>query len=277
MKENNLPYINLIIDLIKDNNSSYKTSFKKNIHWGYWDKPKLSIINSEEFIEATERMTDFIIKISDINNGQTVLDIGCGFGGAIESLNKRYDNLVLYGLNNDSRQLEIAENIVKSDGTNTITFLLNDACRLPIESNSIDKIIAIESIFHLDNRSLFLQEVYRVLRRGGRIVFTDFVPVPQLIPVTDLISRQSINSGFFGEIYANYSEFDYTKIANEIGFKNQKIIDITENTLPTYSFLVSMAKELVFKVPEAVIPTSLLFVFSSLKMIKYLILSYDKE
>lgn len=269
-----LPYIDLILDLIDDDITDYKNAFGQNIHWGYWDNPKLSFINSKEFGLATERLNEVFLSMAEIKDGETVVDVGCGFGGTIQTLDKIHRDLSIYGINIDERQLERARNNNNTQTNNRIEFISADAYTLPFGKGSVDKVLALESIFHLNDREQFFREVKRVLKPGGKLIFTDFIPIQLLQPVTKVISENSSLSSFFGSINANCSEYDYQQIADKIGFISEGKVDITSNTLPTYSFLFAIGKDLIFRVPEAFIPTFLLFNFSALKIIRYMIFSY---
>jgi ubiquinone/menaquinone biosynthesis C-methylase UbiE len=273
----NLPYIDLIFELVEDINPVYKNAFGTNMHWGYWDNPKLSLISCEEFVNASSRLNEVFLSFADFRSGETVIDVGCGFGGTIQSIDKKNKHLKIFGINIDRRQIERAENSISPKSENDIKFLLSDACNLPFDNESVDTILALESIFHIKDRELFFKEAKRVLKIGGKLIFTDFIPNTILLPTTNLISKNSSLSGFFGDIYATYSEHDYQDLARRIGFTSKVNLDITENTLPTYSFLFMIGKDLAFRVPNAIIPTFLLFNFSITKFIKYKIFSYIKN
>ena len=51
--------------------------------------------------------------VAEIRDGMRIIDVGCGFGGTIASLNERFSELELVGVNIDSRQLERATDMVQ--------------------------------------------------------------------------------------------------------------------------------------------------------------------
>lgn len=53
-----------------------------------------------------------------------------------------------------------------------LDFRVGDAHSIPLESNSIDTIVSFETIEHLSNAELFLQECARVLKPGGSLILS---------------------------------------------------------------------------------------------------------
>jgi SAM-dependent methyltransferase len=49
---------------------------------------------------------------------------------------------------------------------------------MPLPSNSVDKVVALECAFHFKTRERFFAEAFRVLRPGGRLVTADIIPMP---------------------------------------------------------------------------------------------------
>jgi SAM-dependent methyltransferase len=54
------------------------------------------------------------------------------------------------------------------------------ATEMPIESGSVDKVVAVECAFHFRTRERFFREAWRVLRPGGRLVLADILPMPKV-------------------------------------------------------------------------------------------------
>ena len=106
---------------------------------------------------------------------RTLLDAGGGFGGTLACLNEGYSNLNLLGNNIDAQQLQRAATLVQPRSENSMLLLLADTASLPVADESVDEILAVESIFHFD-RNKFLSESSRLLRRGGGITLSDFIP-----------------------------------------------------------------------------------------------------
>jgi glycosyltransferase involved in cell wall biosynthesis/SAM-dependent methyltransferase len=102
----------------------------------------------------------------DLQIAGRILDLGCGTGWKAAALERNPENTVV-AMDRDARLLEFgrqtfgAKRLVQADG-----------CALAFPSSFFDWALAIEVIEHLPRPDLFLREVCRVLRPGGRLLLT---------------------------------------------------------------------------------------------------------
>lgn len=238
-----LPYFDLLLDLLERGHPEINVAFGRHVHWGYWSNPKLALNSPDDFSLAAEQLTREVYSAANVKNGLSVLDVGCGLGGTIASLNEHFSHMNLVGLNIDKRQLERARQTVAAQEDNTLRFVEGSASSLPFPDQSFDVILAVECIFHFPDRRQFFQEAFRVLKPGGRLALSDFVPVSWFLPPT-LSTSISHNSSFYGYLDLRYTATRYHELADQIGFDYLLERDITLNTLPTYNFLWSIGKEI---------------------------------
>ena len=271
-----LPYFDYLLASLQQNDEQVKTSFGRHVHWGYWQNPKLALLTTHDFAEAAENLTIQVCGAANIAHGQTILDVGCGFGGTIAYLNESFSDLKLMGLNLDDRQLMRAQQLVKARAENKILFQQADACALPFKDNSFDVVLAVECIFHFPDRQVFFQEVNRVLKPGGLLAISDFVPVSMLLPVTKLSFPQPYKIGFYGVCNVQYDVQKYRELAATTGFQIQLENDITANTLPTYAFLRRLGRNMMFSKAAGVIETLTLEIISRLRLMKYMVYAFRK-
>jgi ubiquinone/menaquinone biosynthesis C-methylase UbiE len=239
-KKNRLRYFNILIDSIENDDEEITEAFGHHVHFGYWDSNSLADASVEDFRQAAENLSVKMCEAAKITDNQKVLDVGCGFGGTIATINERYTNMDLVGVNIDERQLARARRIVVPTETNNIEFVEADACKLPFENDSFDVVLAVECIFHFPSRERFFKEVKRVLKPGGYLAISDFVPADIVMPWMGMLDLTF--QGLFPSIYAennlNMSKSltlqDYEKLAERIGYRVVQEQDITVNTLPTY-------------------------------------------
>jgi MPBQ/MSBQ methyltransferase len=99
------PYFDLLLQHFDPHHSS------RFVHLGHWNQaPAIAELNAPNaFSQAQQRLNDLIIDKTDLHNGQAVLDLGCGLDGTLDKINRCHENMRLYGVNIDSRQLAICE------------------------------------------------------------------------------------------------------------------------------------------------------------------------
>jgi ubiquinone/menaquinone biosynthesis C-methylase UbiE len=113
------------------------------------------------------RKTSSIKKLLNVSDGDVVLDIGCGSGVQLKSLDAKSPKILIgTDINHNALQYAKNKNIPNTE------FIQCNAEYLPFKTNTIDKIICAELIEHLSNPEYMLNESKRVLKGDGSIVIT---------------------------------------------------------------------------------------------------------
>jgi MPBQ/MSBQ methyltransferase len=207
----------------------------RNVHLGYWDDPPplTTPCSPQEFEAAQARLTEILLGLADLSDGQSVLDVGCGFGGALEAAG-RWRSMNLSGVNIDPRQLDICRTLAA--GTNSLALVVADACALPFRPASFDRVLCIEAMFHFRSRELFLRETAEAMRRGGRLALSDILlrqpdlDAPLSVATIETIIRREY--GPWPQLWVTIDEI--LDAAQKAGLTPDRVVDATRQTLPTY-------------------------------------------
>jgi SAM-dependent methyltransferase len=153
---------------------------------------------------------------------QRALEVACGSGGVTCQL-ARESGATCLGVDINAHGIEAASRVAERGGLSSlVSFEIVDAGRrLPFPDQSFDVILCNDAINHLPDRAAVLQDWHRVLRPGGRLLFTDPIVVTGQLSNEEIRVRSSI--GFFLFTPAGCNE----RLLNESGFALGEARDVT--------------------------------------------------
>ncbi len=128
------------------------------------------------------------------------------------------------GVDINQRAIEAASNRAQKQGpTSQVSFQLADAAnQLPFPEQSFDAIFCNDSINHLPRRLEVLRDWNRLLRPGGRLLYTDPIVVTGQLTNEEIKDRSSIGFFVFSPVGCNED------LLRESGFLLVEVRDLTE-------------------------------------------------
>lgn len=159
----------------------------------------------------------------DLVPGDHVLEIASGSGGPALYLAQKY-RCRITGIDINEEGIKTANQQALDAKVPDVKFQLADVNqRFPFDDGSFDAVMCMDSANHFRDRPGVLQEWYRVLKPGGRVLFTDPVVITGPVSFEELAARSSI--GFFLFVPLEVTG----NMIREAGFKLLRCEDATEN------------------------------------------------
>ncbi|HVN48917.1 MAG TPA: arsenite methyltransferase, partial [Bacteroidota bacterium] len=165
---------------------------------------------------------------AEFSAGQTVLDLGSGAGIDVFLAAKEVGSTGnVIGLDMTDSMIERANAAKEKFGFRNVEFRKGEIEAMPLESNSIDRVLS-NCVINLvpDKRKAFA-EIFRVLKPGGKFIISDIVA---LQPIPDQLRKDA-------ELWAScisgaIEKKEYMQIIDDAGFQNAKIISEKQYPLP---------------------------------------------
>ena len=165
----------------------------------------------DKFIELFNlNKMDEIKDVLELQGDDLVLDIGGGTGRLADHLSK--DCKIVYVLDESKGMLS------KIKANKKVLPILGDALDTTFDSNSIDIVIMSDVLHHIKNQKKLIEEIYRILKKDGKLVILDFEKKHIKIKILRVFEYT-----LFGKLYFRTSK----EVINLIGdkFTITKFID----------------------------------------------------
>ncbi len=153
--------------------------------------------------------------LAQLNEGETVLDLGSGGGIDVLLSAKRVGPTgKVYGLDMTDEMLALANENKRRAGAANVEFLKGEIENIPLPDASVDVIISNCVINLSADKARVLREAFRVLKPGGRFAVSDVVvrgPVPAEV-------KRSMEL-WIGCVAGALEESEYTSLLGAAGFE----------------------------------------------------------
>ncbi len=131
------------------------------------------------------------IAIANLEEGQTVLDLGSGGGiDVLLSARRVGPTGKAFGLDMTDEMLELARSNQREAGVDNVEFLKGEIEAVPLPDNAVDVVISNCVINLSGDKPKVLREAARVLRPGGRFAVSDVIADPDMTEETRADMRE---------------------------------------------------------------------------------------
>lgn len=176
--------------------------------------------NSWLTVDEYERFAGWL----DLHPSSHLLEVASGSGGPALHLARKLACQVT-GVDINAEGIAAAgRSAMRANLRSRVNFRMTDAnSPLPFADRAFDGLLCIDSMNHFPARLETLKEWWRVLRKGGRAVFTDPVVITGPVTNEELAQRSSI--GLFVFVPRLHNE----ELIVKSGFRLVSQLDVTEN------------------------------------------------
>jgi SAM-dependent methyltransferase len=146
--------------------------------------------------DPMEQVDAALVDFVAAHAGRAVLDLGCGLGGYSRALAERGFEL---------RGLDVVPDYVERARSLGVDAELYDGQRIPMKDGSVDTVMLLEVLEHLDDPARLLREARRVARNGVLVTTPnctqDFGEVPvEFTHMLDVDHRQFFTASSLGRL-----------------------------------------------------------------------------
>ena len=201
---------------------AYRRIWGEHVHHGYWRTGR------ESPAEAADALVAEVEARLALEPGQTLCDIGCGYGATAARIAARHD-VGIIGLTLSAAQ----EKIANARPSPRFTCLRRDWLHNDLPDASFDRAYAIESSEHMVDKARFFAQAARVLRPGGRLVVCAWLEGEgarawEIRHLLEPICRE-------GRLPGMGSRADYVNMAADAGFSLRDYEDASARVRRTWT------------------------------------------
>ena len=181
--------------------------------------------------QAEIKMMESYLERAKIEDGQTILDLGCGWGSLSLFLAERFPNSNIYSVSNSNDQIEHIRNIAKEKNLGNLYPEVQDVNSLTL-NQQFDRVVSIEMFEHMRNYEALLQKVKQHLKPDGLLFIHIFCHKETAYLYEESGEKDWMTRNFFRggimpshDIFSHFDEFEVQNIWKVSGTQYTRTLD----------------------------------------------------
>jgi tocopherol O-methyltransferase len=222
--------INKVLSYYKSTNFDYEHFWSGRralaLHFGYYDA------ETKTHEASLMRLNEVLANLAQIKAKDIVLDAGCGYGGSSLWLAENIGCKAI-GITVVPYQVTKAQHSAdKSSASAKLRFIEGDYANTGLPEKSVTVVWGLESIVHCEDKQRFVEEAYRLLKPGGRILISEYMlrEKPPLTKVEHKIMEPFLHGWMMPDLL---TPSQYNNMLTKAGFRNVEIHDLSDNVEPS--------------------------------------------
>jgi sterol 24-C-methyltransferase len=215
----------------------YRFFLRGTRHFGYYDSDKSSPF---PIGAALRRMEKRLYDTLALENGQEVLDAGCGAGYVATYLADH--GLQVHGIDIIERHLQSARKAVQAKGYQLKLDLMDYHDLNAFSAHKFDGVYTMETLVHARDPLAVLQEFYRILKPDGRLVLFEYDHVALKTLPEDILDKMTkVNKHAAMPANQSFEPGVLENLLRQARFEDVKVEDISVNIMPMLRLFYMMA------------------------------------
>ncbi|MBM3972057.1 MAG: class I SAM-dependent methyltransferase [Planctomycetes bacterium] len=124
--------------------------------------------------DAEPAALDITSERADLSDGQTVLELGCGWGSLSLWMADRFRNSQITAVSNSTPQRKFIEAEAASRGLSNLRVITADMNQFAADANSFDRVVSVEMFEHMRNYDRLLERIASWLQPDGKLFVHHF-------------------------------------------------------------------------------------------------------
>lgn len=193
---------------------------------GFWPK------GTRNLRQALVHQNDMMAARATIRRSDFVLDAGCGVGGSATFLADKFGCKVV-GITLIAEQVTKARDFARRRGVEELaSFQQQDYLRTNFADSTFDVVWAIESICYAEPKRAFIEEAFRLLKPGGRLIIAENLATKSTLTASEKSDLMD-NAYHLCMVNSIDTSEQYTQHLRQAGFNKIAIEDVTDLIRPS--------------------------------------------